>query len=183
MQTDGDTSKRSVYVEGEASKRSELSSLGRATRLMNPSTLGLGTGQPKEKKVSSIFEINMPVKQEVAFKLEPFMKQPLNLYGGYIKQQVQDIQWCMEQELYKHQKVHIRDLHDETEALKSENFAQSVFIEQLRQTNERLQRENDRYKIEIADLKLQFERDVARIRREAERRIELVEEACELKIH
>jgi len=44
-------------------------------------------------------------------------------------------------------------------------------IEELRYTNERLQKENDAYKTEVKELKEKFERDSRRIRREAENQI------------
>ena len=52
--------------------------------------------------------------------------------------------------------------------LKEGNSASQTLIEGLRETNERLQKENDNYVDEVKELKEKFEREGRRIKREAE---------------
>ena len=41
------------------------------------------------------YEDFVPPKIECVGKLEPYLKNPLQLYGGQVKMQMQDIQWVM----------------------------------------------------------------------------------------
>lgn len=52
--------------------------------------------------------------------------------------------------------------------LKEGNSASQTLIEGLRETNERLQKENDNYVDLVKELKEKFEREGRRIKREAE---------------
>ena len=42
------------------------------------------------------FKKEMPTKDKLLHELEPFLKRPMTLYGGYVKLKMEDSQACME---------------------------------------------------------------------------------------
>ena len=51
------------------------------------------------------YESVLPSKDDIAMKLEPFLRNGTTLYGGHIKTTMQDMQAVMSQEIYKHHKM------------------------------------------------------------------------------
>mmetsp|Transcript_17288 Transcript_17288/g.26674 ORF Transcript_17288/g.26674 Transcript_17288/m.26674 type:complete len:176 (+) Transcript_17288:254-781(+) len=85
----------------------------------------------------------------------------------------------MAREMYKYLKMEIKKLLEKNQALQAENFANSVLMNELNVTNDRLQMENDRYVYEIKDMKLKFENDRRVIERTAEQKVNQIQEDCD----
>lgn len=66
------------------------------------------------------------------------MRAGTSLYGGSVKLSMQDIQAVMSQEIYKHHKMSIKRLMDKNAAQQAENFANSILMNELNITNDRL---------------------------------------------
>ena len=106
----------------------------------------------------------LPNKEDLISQLEPFLKPVFNLYGGSLKLSLQDRQSVMSNEIYKHHKLCINRLVEKNDAQRAENFANAVLMEELNITNDRLQKQNDKFVFEIKDLKAKFVADKARIK-------------------
>jgi len=64
--------------------------------------------KPMMPKLAMVdYEALMPAKEELLEKLEPFLKNQMGLYGGYVNLTLKDVQEIISQELYKHLKVNI----------------------------------------------------------------------------
>ena len=93
----------------------------------------------------------VPPIEECWGKLEPFLKNPLHMFGGQIKLHMQDVQQLMSEEMYKYHKIEIKNLMEKIEGLKAENYGNSVLMQQLNISNDTLQTNNDKMRFEIAE--------------------------------
>ena len=77
-----------------------------------------GLAAPNQATASEIMSLNMvslndmkdfvPDKEGIVKKLEPFLKGPFELFGGYVKISIKDVESILNQELYKYQKAEIK---------------------------------------------------------------------------
>lgn len=76
----------------------------------------------------------------------------------------------------------INRLVEKNEVQRAENFANAVLMQELNITNDRLQKQNDKFVFEIKDLKAKFVADKARIKQTAKDRLREIQEACETEL-
>ena len=92
---------------------------------------------------------------------------------------MQDVQQLMSEEMYKYHKIEISKLLEKIEGLKAENYANSVFMNELNLSNDKLQQQNDKMRFEIEMYQKKLKEHTALVNKEAELRIKKVKQECE----
>lgn len=118
----------------------------------------------------------LPNKNDLIRRLEPFLKNPFELFGGYVKLSMADVESLMNSEMYKYQKAEIKKLQHKVDGQKAENFANAAIMHELRRTNDRLQAENDVFNDKLNEMKRNFTIQTRQITQDAEDKIEEAQE-------